>query len=236
MLARDAEAIVVRRADRVDDGVIALEQLATGDVGAELDAAVEAEPGLQRRLVVHTRDRLDLRVVGSDARPNQSERGRAERRSGRPQTPLRAVGRSRRSRTVRRRSRRREVGIDGGHAEALKVSRRRAWLIASAAARPSEIAWATRLGTSASPMTRTFEFAGTSELPVARATLAHHDDRIDREDLGLPRERVAELGSTFGQRLQRGQGTDFDRGAAESSPAAAPGPPAADLSRRPLRA
>jgi hypothetical protein len=43
--------------------VIALQQLFAGDVGAQLDAAEEAEVGMLRGLVVHARDGLDLRMV-----------------------------------------------------------------------------------------------------------------------------------------------------------------------------
>ena len=68
VLARDAEPVVVGDADRIDDRVVALEQLGAGDVVAEGDAAEEAKARLQRRLLVHARDRLDLRVVGRDAR------------------------------------------------------------------------------------------------------------------------------------------------------------------------
>src|SRR5439155_918219 len=68
VLALDAEAAVVRRTDRVDDRVVAIEQLRALDVLPELDRAEEAEARLRGRLRVADRDRLDLRVVGEDIR------------------------------------------------------------------------------------------------------------------------------------------------------------------------
>ena len=76
VLARDPEPVVVARADRVDDRVVALEQLPALDVGAELDAAEEAEARVLRGLLVDARDRLDLRVVGRDAGAHEPERRR----------------------------------------------------------------------------------------------------------------------------------------------------------------
>src|SRR2546421_10443696 len=76
VLAGDAEAAVVGCADRVDDGVIALEELVAHHVGAELDAAEEAERRVLGCLLVAPRDGLQLRMVGRDAGPDQPERGR----------------------------------------------------------------------------------------------------------------------------------------------------------------
>jgi len=45
ILARDPEPVVGRRADRIDHGVVALEQLLPRDVAAQLDAAEEPERG-----------------------------------------------------------------------------------------------------------------------------------------------------------------------------------------------
>ena len=67
VVARDSQPVVRRRADRVDDRVVALEQVLRRHVGSELDAAEEAEVRMLGRLVVHPRHRLDLRVVGRDA-------------------------------------------------------------------------------------------------------------------------------------------------------------------------
>src|SRR6185436_12856914 len=60
----------------VDDGVIALEQLLARDVAAQGDAAEEAEARLGGRLLVDPRDRLELRMVGRDARAHEPERRR----------------------------------------------------------------------------------------------------------------------------------------------------------------
>ena len=78
VLARDPEPVVDRRADRVEHAVVALEQVLAADVGAELDAAEEAEAGLLRGLLVHPRDALDLRVVGRDAGADEPERRRQD--------------------------------------------------------------------------------------------------------------------------------------------------------------
>ena len=66
-VARDSQPVVGRRSHRVDDGVIAVEQVLRGHVDADLHTAEEAERRVLRGLLVHPRDRLDLRVVGSDA-------------------------------------------------------------------------------------------------------------------------------------------------------------------------
>jgi hypothetical protein len=56
--------------------VVALEQLGARDVLAQLHAAEEAEARLLGGLLVDARDRLDLRVVGGDARAHEPERRR----------------------------------------------------------------------------------------------------------------------------------------------------------------
>ena len=74
LLARDPEPPVDRRAERVQDDVVVLEQLAAGDVAAELDMPEEPEALVLGGLVVRAGDRLDLRVVRGDARPHESVR------------------------------------------------------------------------------------------------------------------------------------------------------------------
>src|SRR3954447_14019431 len=74
VLAGDAEPVVVGRSDRVDDGVVALEELLAGDLAAQRDAAEEAEARLGRRLLVDARDRLELGVVWRDAGADEAER------------------------------------------------------------------------------------------------------------------------------------------------------------------
>ena len=76
LLARDPEPPVDRGAERVEDDVVVLEQLAAGDVAAELDMPEEPEALVLGRLVVGPRDRLDLRVVRGDARPHEPVRRR----------------------------------------------------------------------------------------------------------------------------------------------------------------
>jgi hypothetical protein len=51
-----------------------LEEIRARDVFAELDGSEEPEPRLRRRLLVHPRNRLDVRVVGRDARAHEPER------------------------------------------------------------------------------------------------------------------------------------------------------------------
>ena len=107
VLARDAEAVVGRGADRVDDGVVALQQVLAGDVRAELDAAEEAEARVLGGLLVDARDALDLRVVRRDAGAYEAERRRAGPRAGPPRIRPSGAGRWRRSQTGRRRRRQR---------------------------------------------------------------------------------------------------------------------------------
>ena len=86
VLARDPEPVVVGRAERVEDGVVAREQIGARDVLAERDAAEEPEARLARGLLVRACDGLDLRVVRSHARAHQPER----RRQGVEQVDLEA--------------------------------------------------------------------------------------------------------------------------------------------------
>ena len=71
VLAGDAEPPVGLRADRVDDGVVEPRELVVRDVAADLDVAEEAEARPPRDLLERARDRLDLRVVGRDAEPDE---------------------------------------------------------------------------------------------------------------------------------------------------------------------
>ena len=74
VLAGDAQPVVGRGAHGVDDGVVALQKILPLHIGAQLDPAEEAEARLRGRLLVHARDRLDLRMVGRHARAHEAER------------------------------------------------------------------------------------------------------------------------------------------------------------------
>ena len=76
VLARDAQRPVRLGAHGVDDGVIALGEFVGRDVGPDRDVAEEAESRIGRRLLEGAADRLDLGVVGRDARTNQAPGGR----------------------------------------------------------------------------------------------------------------------------------------------------------------
>lgn len=67
ILTGDAELVVVCGSDRVYDRVVALEQIPAADVRPQLDSPEEAETRFGRRLVVDAGNRLDLRVIRSDA-------------------------------------------------------------------------------------------------------------------------------------------------------------------------
>lgn len=56
LLARDAEPVVGRSSDGVDDGVVAGEQVFTGHVRTELHATEEAEAGMARGLLTGVTD------------------------------------------------------------------------------------------------------------------------------------------------------------------------------------
>ena len=74
LFAGDPERPVDGRAGRVDDRVVVLEQLLAGDVLAEGDVAEVAEARVRGGLLVDACHRLDLRVVGRDARAHQPPR------------------------------------------------------------------------------------------------------------------------------------------------------------------
>ena len=103
VLARDPEPVVARRAHRVDDGVVALEQVGPLHVGAELDPSEEAQPRVRRGLLEDARDALDLRVVGGDARAHEAERRRQRVEQVDLEALARAAAGRRRSRPGRRR-------------------------------------------------------------------------------------------------------------------------------------
>ena len=63
-------------ADRVDDGVIALEQILVRDGGADLDVAEEPKAGFCSGFLEGARDGLDVLVVGGDAKPDEPPRRR----------------------------------------------------------------------------------------------------------------------------------------------------------------
>ena len=73
VLAGDTETAVGGRAVGVDHGVVALGELGGAHVTPDLDVAEETEALARRRLLVDADHRLDLRVVGRDARPHQPE-------------------------------------------------------------------------------------------------------------------------------------------------------------------
>ncbi len=75
-LAGDAESPVGLRADGVDDRVVAFGQFRGLHVLADDDVAEEAEAGIERRLLELGADRLDLRMVGRDARAHEAPRRR----------------------------------------------------------------------------------------------------------------------------------------------------------------
>ena len=98
VLARDVHPPVGLRADRVDDGVVERVQLGRADLVPDVDVAEEPEAGLLRGLLEDARDRLDLRVVGRDAEPDEAPRGRepldhVDHRAAREQRGRRVEGR-----------------------------------------------------------------------------------------------------------------------------------------------
>ena len=76
VLARDPEPPVGLRADGVDDGVVEAREVFVVQVAADLDVAEEAEARLVGDPLERARDRLQLRVVGRDAEPDEPPRGR----------------------------------------------------------------------------------------------------------------------------------------------------------------
>ena len=71
LFAGYAEGAVERRAGRVDDRVVVGEQVLAGDVLAEVDVAEEAKARVRGGLLVDAGHRLDLRVIGGDARADE---------------------------------------------------------------------------------------------------------------------------------------------------------------------
>ncbi len=71
VLAGDAEAAVGLGTDRVDDGVVELQQVVVRDGCADLDVAEEAKAGPRGGLLERARDRLDVLVVRRDAEADE---------------------------------------------------------------------------------------------------------------------------------------------------------------------
>lgn len=76
LLAGDVQRAVGLCAGGVDDGVVAFGEFARLDVLTDPDVAEEPEAGVGRGLLELGADRLDLRMVGSDAGAHQTPRGR----------------------------------------------------------------------------------------------------------------------------------------------------------------
>ena len=76
ILARDPEPPVGLRADRVDHRVVPFGELRLRDVAADLDVPDEAEAGSRGDLLERPRDRLQLRMVGRHAEPDEPPRRR----------------------------------------------------------------------------------------------------------------------------------------------------------------
>ena len=74
LLAGDPEPPVGRRADRVQHRMVVRGELLVTHVQADLDVPVEAKARQRSRLLIHTRDGLDVRVIGRDARAHQPPR------------------------------------------------------------------------------------------------------------------------------------------------------------------
>jgi hypothetical protein len=71
ILTRNFHPPVGLRTDRVDDGVVQVGEIVLRQVAADLDPAQEPEPRLGGDPLERLRDRLDLRMVGSDAEANE---------------------------------------------------------------------------------------------------------------------------------------------------------------------
>ena len=76
VLARDAETAVGLRADGVDDDVVQAHEVVVLEIAADLDVAEETEAGLIGDPLERARDRLQLRMVGRDAEPDEPSRRR----------------------------------------------------------------------------------------------------------------------------------------------------------------
>ena len=72
LLAGDAEPAIALRTEGVDDRVVELRQVCVGQIAAYLDVAEEPEAGLQGDSLEGPRDRLQLRMVWSDAEPHEA--------------------------------------------------------------------------------------------------------------------------------------------------------------------
>ena len=75
VFAGDAQGPVRGRTGRVDEGVVVGKQVGARDVEAKRDVAEEAEARVGGGLLVYACDGLDLRMVGRDARADQTPGG-----------------------------------------------------------------------------------------------------------------------------------------------------------------
>lgn len=75
LLAGDVQRAVGLGPDGIDDGVVTLGELTGLHVLADRDVAEETEPRILGRLLELLADRLDLRMIGRDARAHQPPRG-----------------------------------------------------------------------------------------------------------------------------------------------------------------
>ena len=89
VLAGNAEPPVAHRAGRVYHRVVAGQQLGPGDVGAEVQAAEEADALVLEHPAQVVGDRLDRLMVGSDAVPDQPVRRRQPVEHVDPDAPAR---------------------------------------------------------------------------------------------------------------------------------------------------
>jgi hypothetical protein len=76
VLAWDPEPAVGLRTDRVDHRVVTRRELLVGDVASDLDVAEEPETLSHGDLLERSRDRLQLRMVGRHAEPDEPPRSR----------------------------------------------------------------------------------------------------------------------------------------------------------------
>src|SRR6476646_7452510 len=76
VFARNPEAAVGLRTDRVEDGVVQLDELVVGDVPSHLDVAEEAEARPRSGLLERARDGLDVLVVRPDTQADEAVRRR----------------------------------------------------------------------------------------------------------------------------------------------------------------
>ena len=76
VFARDAQPAVGLRSDRVEDGVVQVDEFVVRDIPSDVDVAEEAEPRPRRCLLERPRNRLDVLVVGRDPQTDEAVRGR----------------------------------------------------------------------------------------------------------------------------------------------------------------